>query len=944
MFVGGQVPEARSRPKRDAWSQGAVPFLVIVTPDGVRSCDATRYQTNDWDEENPLRPWRQEALGGTISLPDDVTSLQHLAAIRVGVSVGLGPARSGHRFGRVDKLLLDGLRALGKELTGDGPNGGLDVSTANRLLSTCLYLYCLADRGILTQELITGRGHDGIMLNGRDDWDVIAFGRLMADLETVFNGGVFRFQPEAMAQLGGHHLSRVRSLLKHGAIIKGGRTQLSFLDIDLSVLRTETLSSVYEMLFENQGEGRREEDGAFYTPAYLVDYVLGQVDRTCRIAPGARVIDCAAGSGVFLVGAFRRMLERTLEETGERHIPLDRSRRILSECIFGIERNEDAANVAAFSLFLTMLDYARPATSLVAEMINGGGTVFPLVIDHTILVRDLFEKGPLPANFAEKFDVLLGNPPWQKVRVIGPEAERALIGLRRRRPGSVDRDRAAELFFWTGYDAFLREGGTFGLVLSAKSFLSPGANSFPRAFLAGATVTGFANLTHLRRRLFPGAEHPAIAVFGMKRKPERTDPVWIHYPLLASLPLDASGSPWCLVRDTADVELRIMMELDGPEGVFRTLMLKPVDRRMVDYLDDACKVGNAATLEELCRLTGLYLGRGSSPALTKLPAAKLLGTKPGNDWRVGLGLAEPKKVVPKKGRKIKDQVPYSFDGNDLDKTVEPYSSLFAGDMVIIPRSFKNVTYVEEMFGFNSSLIGLCFKRDGSPIGRKRRDFLEAMTLYLQSSFARYAAALYGRMWMIDRRRFEAGDMARLPVPFRSVGDVRVAAIRSAARDGMLEEEILRQFGVEGPLAEAVREYGKFRASYENGILPAAAHKTPDDESRDVYATTLEEELQNGLTDTWCVHVNDAFDETRKIHVVAARFVKTIDEDRLLGKEPPPAPTPASTWFDSLGLSYDPGARLVTLAKPDLYCRWTREQAVSDGRRIMACIHRQVAAA
>src|SRR5690606_32682911 len=85
--------------------------------------------------------------------------------------------------------------------------------------------------------------------------------------------------------------------------------QLSFIDIDLSVLRIETLAAVYEQFLENAGSGERRRTGAYYTPPFLVDAVLDQIEETNPFRDGVKVLDPAAGSGVFLVGAYRRILE-----------------------------------------------------------------------------------------------------------------------------------------------------------------------------------------------------------------------------------------------------------------------------------------------------------------------------------------------------------------------------------------------------------------------------------------------------------------------------------------------------------------------------------------------------------------------------------------------------------------------------------------------------------
>ena len=76
--------------------------------------------------------------------------------------------------------------------------------------------------------------------------------------------------------------------MKHGAQPdRSGSVQLSFLDFYLGALRTETLSSVYEQFLENIGSGERRRVGAFYTPPFLVDFMLDRIEEA-RDLPGWR--------------------------------------------------------------------------------------------------------------------------------------------------------------------------------------------------------------------------------------------------------------------------------------------------------------------------------------------------------------------------------------------------------------------------------------------------------------------------------------------------------------------------------------------------------------------------------------------------------------------------------------------------------------------------------
>ena len=70
-----------------------------------------------------------------------------------------------------------------------------------------------------------------------------------------------------------------------------------------------------------------------------------------------KVLDPCCGSGIFLVLAYRRLIELELTKASDKKLDAKKLLEILSESIYGVERNQDACYVAEFSLILTMLNY-----------------------------------------------------------------------------------------------------------------------------------------------------------------------------------------------------------------------------------------------------------------------------------------------------------------------------------------------------------------------------------------------------------------------------------------------------------------------------------------------------------------------------------------------------------------------------------------------------------
>ena len=168
--------------------------------------------------------------------------------------------------------------------------------------------------------------------------------------------------------------------------------------VDFGNLGAEELGSVYESLLEliprydpeqlaytleTLAGNERKESGSYYTPTSLVECLLDSAldplldEARARETPEARVsallditvCDPACGSGHFLVAAARRIAKRiAAEETGESEPPdaVVRAalRRVTGRCIYGVDINPMAAELAKVSLWIEALDPGRPLSYL----------------------------------------------------------------------------------------------------------------------------------------------------------------------------------------------------------------------------------------------------------------------------------------------------------------------------------------------------------------------------------------------------------------------------------------------------------------------------------------------------------------------------------------------------------------------------------------------------
>ena len=168
--------------------------------------------------------------------------------------------------------------------------------------------------------------------------------------------------------------------------------------VDFGNLGAEELGSVYESLLEliprydpeqlaytleTLAGNERKESGSYYTPTSLVECLLDSaldplLDEACaRETPEDRisallditVCDPACGSGHFLVAAARRIAKRiAAEETGESEPPdavvRTALRRVTGRCIYGVDINPMAAELAKVSLWIEAFEPGKPLSYL----------------------------------------------------------------------------------------------------------------------------------------------------------------------------------------------------------------------------------------------------------------------------------------------------------------------------------------------------------------------------------------------------------------------------------------------------------------------------------------------------------------------------------------------------------------------------------------------------
>lgn len=401
---------------------------------------------------------------------------------------------------RVDRYLLNNIRTAVKQLE----QIGLPLRLANKLLLRLIFSRYLIDRNVILDEAYI-EGEPGDKERRKE-----SFNHLIADrsgiygffeyLKKRFNGNLFDIEDDE-DQVEQRHLNLLTRLFR-GENLETGE-QVLFDVYDFGVIPIELVSGIYESIID---EKRRRDNASIYTPTFLVNYVLKHTveeylahhdTSTCKI------LDPSCGSGIFLVEAYRRMVEKEREKAGGT-LGDETLIELLAQNLYGIDKDEDefALHVAIFSLYVALLDYKEPKDIQNIKL--------PELLNKRVFRADFFDTGH-PFNGILKdvgLTFIIGNPPWKPdksthhLQYIGKGKDKL----------PVAGYEISQTFLLRVKD-FAHSHLKCGLIVTSKAFYNLWAKDFKKYFFENFFVDQLFDLSPARRLIFKKADNPAIIVF-----------------------------------------------------------------------------------------------------------------------------------------------------------------------------------------------------------------------------------------------------------------------------------------------------------------------------------------------------------------------------------------------------------------------------------------------
>ncbi len=490
------------------WSSGEAPLACIFYNTEIKIIDCTKHITKDYKPEYLIKDLK--LVGKVHNLYNE----QFAIKIKSGVFWEQEELKNKFKFqnSAYDKL-IDNIRFVAKKLSSEFKDTSSEI--VNKIIIQAILIKYLEERidkdgNKLLSEKYFQKYNKASTFN-----EVLKqqgnFIELLSDLNEDFNGNVFKWEIEEQKQLKTLDLSIVADLLATDkSDIGSPQTELDFLDwryFEFKLIPVELISRLYE---EFLGEDKQEK-GLYYTPSHLAKLLVDECIPLKKYNEfdlnNYTILDPACGSGIFLVIAFKRLVQIWRLKNNMKAPDIGVLKSILKN-IYGVDKEEQAVRLASFSLSLALCNELNPVKIL-------NELRFDDLTEENLIHSDFFECKSIENK---KFDLVIGNPPFIRGKLPKGldfwEINGKIIGIPQKQ---------IALKFLSDSFKFLKNNGLVCLIIKSSGLLyNSTSNDYKKALFSNYNAVQILDFAALARNnsLWDNADVASSAIFIKNEKPD----------------------------------------------------------------------------------------------------------------------------------------------------------------------------------------------------------------------------------------------------------------------------------------------------------------------------------------------------------------------------------------------------------------------------------------
>lgn len=284
-------------------------------------------------------------------------------------------------------------------------------------------------------------------------------------------------------------------------------------EFSFSIYYEDVFSALYQDIIKVD---TRHGKGEYYTPKWLIDKILDnlwpEIKELKEKKQNIKVLDPACGSGTFIIEFLLKALEKNL---------LTSVKEVFST-IYGFDINKISLLMTKVNIFLILLN-KFPIEELIVQNVNQVNfiNIDTIIIDLSKNDLTKYINNSFVTNFKNKFDLIIGNPPWITLKSIKnkqyhEKAKNQFFKyqiINKKETHLITQLEIASLFYVKAIDLYLSDNGLITFVMPKSVMLATKHNlQFQKFLYPKSKLLKIWDLQNVKN-LFG---MPTCVLFGMK--------------------------------------------------------------------------------------------------------------------------------------------------------------------------------------------------------------------------------------------------------------------------------------------------------------------------------------------------------------------------------------------------------------------------------------------